>query len=177
VTIHRAANTDDPDRFKQITAALNDIPETVVFPVHPRTRGVIEKNSVQLRDHILQLEPVGYYDMLVLENNAHRIATDSGGVQREAYYLKKPCITLRDETEWAEIVHAGWNKIAGASCEQILDAWLHFNPPAEHPNLYGNGKAAQQIAEILAQNFVPKGTAREIEPSVCIPNRSGDNLR
>jgi len=178
VTVHRADNTDSPDRLNQIITALNRIPETVVFPVHPRTRKVIREIDTQLQDHILQIEPVGYYDMLVLESNAHMIATDSGGVQREAYYLEQPCITLRDETEWMEIVDTGWNRIAGADSVQILDAWFHFNLPTEHPPLYGDGSAAPRIAGILSQIFSSEGSLTKMDPFAWNnPLRMGDGLR
>jgi UDP-GlcNAc3NAcA epimerase len=91
--------------------------------------------------------------MLVLEENARLVATDSGGVQREAYYLGVPCITLRDETEWIATVDAGWNILVGADQNMILDNWFTFAPPVEHPAIYGDGSAAQQIAENL--NAVP----------------------
>ena len=102
VTIHRAANTDDPNRLRQIIEILNTVPETIIFPVHPRTYKAIQRLGVGFEDHVRLIEPVGYFDMLVLEDNARLIATDSGGVQREAYFLGTPCITLRDETEWTE---------------------------------------------------------------------------
>jgi UDP-N-acetylglucosamine 2-epimerase len=95
------------------------------------------------------VEPVGYFDMMVLEENARLIATDSGGVQREAYFLKIPCLTLRDETEWTETVEAGWNKLVGADTQTICAAWRSFVPPAQQPPLFGDGHAAQNIVDIL----------------------------
>ncbi len=149
VTVHRAANTDDPARLANIVTALSQVSETVVFPVHPRTRGALEKLDVQFADNVRVIEPVGYYDMMMLEENARIIATDSGGVQREAYFMKKPCITLRDETEWTETVHVGWNKLVGVDVDAILQEWKTFAPPAEQPPIFGDGKAGEKIAQQL----------------------------
>jgi UDP-GlcNAc3NAcA epimerase len=149
VTIHRAANTDEPERLRQIVSALNMVPEAVILPVHPRTQKALANMNVHVEDQIQIIEPVGYFDMLILEENARLIATDSGGVQREAYYMGIPCLTLRDETEWIGIIETGWNKLVGADKNMILDNWFNFIPPTEHPPIYGVGKAAQCIAEIL----------------------------
>jgi UDP-GlcNAc3NAcA epimerase len=149
VTIHRAANTDDPLRLRQIILALNQVSETVILPVHPRTRKALSNINVHIENNVRIIEPVGYFDMIVLEENARLIATDSGGVQREAYYLEIPCLTLRDETEWIATVQTGWNKLIGANQRLILDNWFDFVPPSEHPHIYGIGNAAQRISEIL----------------------------
>ncbi|MCC6300283.1 MAG: UDP-N-acetylglucosamine 2-epimerase (non-hydrolyzing) [Anaerolineales bacterium] len=151
VTVHRAANTDDPARLANIVAALSRVGETVVFPVHPRTRGALEKLDVQFAKNVRMIEPVGYYDMMMLEENARLIATDSGGVQREAYFMKKPCLTLRDETEWTETVSVGWNKLVGADVELIVHEWANFMPPAEQLPIFGDGSAGEKIADILGQ--------------------------
>lgn len=151
VTVHRAANTDDPVRLANIVTALNQIGETVVFPVHPRTRTALEKLAVQFAENVRVIEPVGYYDMMMLEENARIIATDSGGVQREAYFMKKPCLTLRDETEWTETVHAGWNKLVGVDVDSIVHEWKNFTPPANQPPIFGDGTAGERIAEILGR--------------------------
>lgn len=151
VTVHRAANTDDAVRLANIAHALNRVGETVVFPVHPRTRGALQKAGIQFAENVLVIEPVGYFDMMVLEENARIIATDSGGVQREAYFLGKPCITLRDETEWTETVQVGWNKLVGVEIDGILEAWMNFVPPAEQPPIFGDGSAGEKIASILDQ--------------------------
>lgn len=149
VTIHRAANTDDPVRLAQIVKALNAVGETIVFPVHPRTRKALAAIDASFAAHVRLIEPVGYFDMMMLEENARIIATDSGGVQREAYYLGLPCLTLRDETEWGETVTTGWNLLIGANPEQICDAWFSFQPPTAHPPIFGDGHAAQQIVQTL----------------------------
>jgi len=149
VTVHRASNTDDSSRLTNIMKALSQVGEIVVFPVHPRTRGALQELDLQFGDNINLIEPVGYYDMMVLEENARMIATDSGGVQREAYFMSKPCLTLRDETEWTETVHVGWNKLVGVEVDHILEAWMTFLPPAEQPPIFGDGKAGEKIAKIL----------------------------
>jgi UDP-N-acetylglucosamine 2-epimerase len=149
VTVHRAANTDDPGRLRQLTAALNQAPERIVFPAHPRTRQAFERLSISFAEHVCLIEPVSYFDMMVLEANARLIATDSGGVQREAYFLGIPCLTLREETEWMETVTAGWNHLVGASPEAILNSWFNFAPPATRPPIFGEGTAAQKIVQII----------------------------
>jgi UDP-GlcNAc3NAcA epimerase len=149
VTIHRAGNTDEPGRFGQIVEALNRVSEKIVFPVHPRTRNALARIDVRFASHVRLIEPVGYFDMMMLEENARLIATDSGGVQREAYFLGIPCLTLRDETEWGETVQVGWNKLIGIEPDHILAAWRNFTPPVERPPIFGDGTAAQRIAQIL----------------------------
>ena len=148
-TIHRAANTDDPERLKQIITAINQVSETVILPLHPRTEKALSNLNIHLENHIMIIEPVGYFDMITLEENARLIATDSGGVQREAYYLGIPCLTLRDETEWGATIETRWNKLVGADKDTILDNWFSFAAPSEHPPIYGTGNAAKCIAVIL----------------------------
>lgn len=124
-TIHRAENTDDHERLKNILTAFSKMNEIVVFPIHPRTRKMINYYGVGdllENDNIKLIDPVGYLDMLKLEKNAKAILTDSGGVQKEAFWLKVPCITLRDETEWIETVDLGWNRLVGSDVEKILEA-------------------------------------------------------
>ena len=157
VTVHRASNTDDPKRLEQIVSALNAASEPIVFPVHPRTRKVLDGLGSSFAKHIRLLEPVGYFDMLMLEEHARLIATDSGGVQREAYMFGVPCLTLRDNTEWTDTVTSGWNKLVGADAERIRKAWSSFTPPAEQPPIFGNGQAGRRIAEILASGAASFG--------------------
>ena len=156
VTIHRAANTDDPKRLEQIIVALNQVSETVILPVHPRTQKALSGLHLHFEDNVRIIDPVGYFDMLVLEENARLIATDSGGVQREAYYLEIPCLTLRNETEWMGTVEAGWNKLTGADQNLILENWFDFVPPNDHPSIYGVGNAAQRIVDVLGTSAVSK---------------------
>ncbi len=149
VTIHRAMNTDNPERLRQIISALNLVSEIVILPLHPRTQKTLSSLNIHLKNHIKIIEPVGYFDMLTLEENARLIATDSGGVQREAYYMGIPCLTLRDETEWSATIEAGWNMLVGADQRLILENWLNFVPPTVRPDIYGVGNAGQRIAEVL----------------------------
>lgn len=148
-TVHRAANTDNAGRLRAIVDAFNQSGERVIMPAHPRTRSVLEKLGVRASENLSIIEPVGYFDMVALEANARMIATDSGGVQREAYFLRKPCLTLRDETEWAETVTAGWNVLTSAETQRILQAWHSFNPSGEQPPIFGNGRASEHIVRIL----------------------------
>jgi UDP-N-acetylglucosamine 2-epimerase len=169
VTVHRAGNTDNPERLRGIVRALNCADEPVIFPVHPRTRQALERLGEPAAAHVRLIEPVGYFDMMVLEENARLIATDSGGVQREAYFFAVPCLTLRDETEWVETVEAGWNRLIGARTEAIAQAWRTFAPPAQHPPIFGDGTAGQQIAERLSTQAVVYGGARRsklTQPSI-----------
>lgn len=149
VTIHRSATTDNPDHLAQVVSTLNQAGESIVFPIHPRTRNALLRSGASLSEHVCLIEPVGYYDMMVLEENARLIATDSGGVQREAYFMTVPCLTLREETEWVETVQVGWNKLVGIQSSQALAQWFAFQPPAEHPPIFGDGNAAQKIAGII----------------------------
>jgi len=124
-TIHRAENTDNYERLKNILTAFSKMDEMVVFPIHPRTRKMINYyglDDLLENDNVKVIDPVGYLDMLKLEKNAKAILTDSGGVQKEAFWLKVPCITLRDETEWIETVNLGWNRLVGSNVEKILEA-------------------------------------------------------
>ena len=148
-TIHRAENTDDINRLKNIIDALNSTEKKIVLPIHPRTKKYIQEYGLEFGDNIKCIEPVGYLDMISLESNASKIVTDSGGVQKEAYFMDKPCITMRDETEWVETVNVGWNIIVGTDKEKILNAINEFEVPKDKPNIFGEGKAAEKILENL----------------------------
>lgn len=148
-TIHRSENTDDSNRLTQILAAFNSLDETVVFPVHPRTRKLIP--SGYLKPHVHVVDPVGYLDMVALTDGARMVLTDSGGLQKEAYWLKTPCVTLRNETEWVETVEVGWNVLVGADAAKILDAARNFSPTASHLPLYGDGESARRCVDLLGQ--------------------------
>jgi len=145
-TIHRAENADDPARLAAILEGIDRSGMDVILPLHPRTRARL--NEVPPA-RIRVVDPVGYLDMLALEDAAAVIVTDSGGVQKEAYFLSKPCVTLRDRTEWTETVEAGWNTVVDADSGQIVEAMRSFRPKGVHPNLYGDGHAAEKIAELL----------------------------
>jgi UDP-GlcNAc3NAcA epimerase len=148
-TVHRSENTDEISRLSGILMALNTLEQTVVFPVHPRTRKVISEGNFALKPHVRLIEPVGYLDMIRLVAAAQMVLTDSGGLQKEAYWLGVPCVTLRDETEWVETVQAGWNRLAGAVPDQIVDAVRNFDAPTQRPDLYGDGSTAAQCAALL----------------------------
>jgi len=153
-TVHRAENTDDPVRFGNIMAALNTIAETtpVVLPLHPRTRKLLGSDY---RSQVRLIEPVGYFDMITLLSHCQGVFTDSGGLQKEAFFFHKPCVTLRDETEWVELVEHGVNILAGSSRATIIGAEKLIIQ--EHKNysnpLYGDGSAAQKIITCLMEGF------------------------
>jgi len=147
-TIHRAENTDNLERLQSIFEALNEIgkEKKTILPLHPRTRKIIEKSNIST-ENITLTEPVSYLEMVWLLDNCELVMTDSGGLQKEAYFFRKPCITLRDETEWVELVENNYNKLAGADKEKILDIYKNRNKfNINYDNvLYGNGNASEII--------------------------------
>jgi UDP-N-acetylglucosamine 2-epimerase len=150
LTLHRSENVDDRARLGAILAAFADAPRPVVFPVHPRTRLRLDEFALELPAAIVALEPLGYFEMLALEARARAIFTDSGGVQREAYFAGVPCVTLRDMTEWTNTIEAGWNRLAGASTEAIRQYVRGtLATPAARPPLFGDGDAAERILAVL----------------------------
>ena len=173
-TVHRPYNTDIPENLQNIISAFLEINEPIIFPVHPRTRQKLNSlsahqlnsspahqlkslstyqlnsSSAQQLKSLILIPPVGYLDMLMLEQNAKAILTDSGGMQKEAYWFGVPCITLREETEWVETVKTGWNVVVGADHKKIVDATILFKPPVQRPELYGDGRAAERIVRILS---------------------------
>jgi len=157
-TIHRAENTDSLTRLYSIMTGLQKIAADypVVFPLHPRTRVVLEREGLlgNLSGVIRFIEPVGYFDMLALERNARLVATDSGGVQKEAFFCRVPCVTLREETEWIELVQCGWNQLispndAMAIYQGIQKCLAITERPIPPSDLYGGGQACQRIVQIL----------------------------
>lgn len=151
-TLHRAENTDDPARFSAIVEALNETARQmpVVLPLHPRTQKLLEKNGLRL--DAITVPPVGYFDMLSLLKNARVVMTDSGGLQKEAYFFGKFCLTLRDDTEWMELVDGGFNFLVGADKNLILktlEVVLSKKFP-DKKDFFGGGKAAERIAEVVA---------------------------
>jgi len=148
-TVHRAANTDDPARLASILEALGRLQEPVFFPVHPRTRKAMLDAALTPSANIRLLDPLGYRDMLLLQSNARCVLTDSGGVQKEAFFFGVPCVTLRDETEWPETVECGWNVLAGCDVDRIVAAAQRPTPQGERPPLFGDGHAAEKIVEVL----------------------------
>ncbi|CAG2141830.1 non-hydrolyzing UDP-N-acetylglucosamine 2-epimerase [Cupriavidus numazuensis] len=150
-TIHRAENTDNHERLRAILDGLAALPLHVVLPLHPRTRARMQSAGIVAPDRVIVCDPVGYMEMLWLEMNCRIVLTDSGGVQKEAYFHGKPCVTLREETEWTELVEAGVNRLAGADAQRILSAYqaLQSADMGTHRNLYGNGDAGECIARLL----------------------------
>lgn len=148
-TVHRPVNTDDPEAMRNIARALQKLEMRVIFPIHPRTRVRLQEYEIDWGKHIEFIEPVGYLDMLALEQAAHRILTDSGGVQKEAFLLGVPCVTLREETEWPETVEAGWNILAGSRWQAIVAATALPKPAPMQQNPFGEGNAAAHIAQSL----------------------------
>jgi UDP-N-acetylglucosamine 2-epimerase (non-hydrolysing)/UDP-GlcNAc3NAcA epimerase len=148
-TAHRAGNVDRLDRLEQLVELLAAMPQPVVFPVHPRTRLRLEDAGLidRLGD-VRVVAPLGYLDFLKLARHARAVLTDSGGVQKEAYLLGVPCITLRDTTEWVETVESGWNTLVDLDAEAALRA-LDRDPPSQRPELYGGGHAAERVCEVL----------------------------
>ena len=150
VTAHRAGNVDDPERLERLVSVLEALPAPVVFPVHPRTRARLEAAGLLDRlSGVKLVQPLGYLDFLKLARHARAVLTDSGGVQKEAYLHGVPCITLRDTTEWVETVEAGWNVLVDLDPAAALAA-LDRRPPAERPELYGGGRAADRVCDVLA---------------------------
>lgn len=148
-TVHRAENTDEPERLNPIFHAFEQISQNglpVIVPLHPRTKKSLKSSKLSF------IDPVSYLDMLVLEKNAQVILTDSGGVQKEAYWFEVPCVTLRDETEWLETVESGWNVLAGSNYDRIINAVEKAHPGRQVQDAYGNGRAAEQIATLISSS-------------------------
>lgn len=148
-TIHRAENTNSIERLTSILSALSSCGKKILLPLHPRTKKFIEEYHLHIGDNIKIIDPVGYLDMISLQENSQKIVTDSGGVQKEAYFLKKPCITMRDETEWVETVENGWNVIVGSDSNKIMNALENFNPTGTPASAFGNGDSSSIITQII----------------------------
>jgi UDP-GlcNAc3NAcA epimerase len=153
-TVHRPRNTDDPRRLQDILAALAEIGYPVIFPLHPRTRQRLSQLPISQFPNSQLIEPVSYLDMLTLEKHARLILTDSGGVQKEAYFFAVPCLTLREETEWLETVETGWNRLVGADRAAIVQAACNFRPEGSPPAIFGDGHASERIADLLLTTAV-----------------------
>jgi UDP-GlcNAc3NAcA epimerase len=153
-TAHRAGNVDDPARLVKLVELLEDLPLPAIFPLHPRTRARLEAagllDRVQATTGLRLVPPLGYLDFLILARNARAVVTDSGGVQKEAYLLGTPCVTLRDTTEWVETVESGWNMLVDLDRDAALSAIARPPPAGERPELYGGGRAGQRIADAVA---------------------------
>jgi len=158
LTIHRAQNTDEPERLHSICKAASSLDLPVLFPVHPRTKKILEREGISLNGNIVTVPPQGYLEMITVESHARMILTDSGGVQKEAFYLRVPCVTLREQTEWTETLELGANQLAGASYDKILSA-VQAPPAADWQSCqpYGDGTAAKKIVAELAS--IPRRVA------------------
>ncbi len=156
-TVHRAENTDDPKRLAGIIDAFGNINRPIVWPIHPRTRKILGDKLSSITGNVRIIDPVPYLDMLKLEKNSRIILTDSGGVQKEAYWFEVPCVTLRDETEWVELVDIGCNQLVGADANKILTTIQNAEMKIENGktvpagHLYGDGRSADKIVSILAE--------------------------
>lgn len=162
-TVHRAENTDDPARLRGILAGLSAVAGElpVVLALHPRTQKILAQQGLEsMLGGVRVIDAVPYLDMIRLEEAARAIVTDSGGVQKEAFFFRVPCITLREETEWVELVETGWNHLVGADAERIAAAVRAAAPGNAPPELYGDGNAAGKIVSRLASHFPsPPGQA------------------
>lgn len=148
-TIHRAENTDDAARLGDILRGFAASPKKIILPLHPRTRARLDTLGLSLPSQVYAVEPVGYLEMLWLLSRCHLVLTDSGGVQKEAYFFQKPCVTLRYETEWVELVDAGWNTLVGTDSAQIAELISIEHQTIDYTALYGTGNAADEIVRLL----------------------------
>jgi UDP-N-acetylglucosamine 2-epimerase len=153
-TVHRSENTDQLPRLEGIMAAFSSLAnsgQTIVFPVHPRTRKQLRKLSFDCPERLLMVDPVPYLDMVLLEAMAQLIVTDSGGIQKEAHWLGVPCITLRQETEWIETVNSGWNRLVGTIPDHIVNAVHEVQPGRSSSWPWSRGDASKNVARLVAQ--------------------------
>lgn len=151
MTLHRPYNVDNEKRLKEIIHYLSKIPYRIIFAVHPRTKKIIISNDIHISENIIVCEPVGYFDSLLLQKNAFRVVTDSGGIQKEAFFLKTPCITIRSETEWNETIEAGANKLLFEDLSKLEDIILSDFNPDYHFKPYGDGNAAIKILNLISE--------------------------
>ena len=150
-TVHRAENTENRERLYNILKGLDTVSQNVfpvILPLHPRTMNKIKEYKTKIK-YIKFIKPISYLDMLILEKNANIIITDSGGIQKEAFFFKVPCITLRDETEWLETVETGWNKLVGADPDIIFKSAINISPGLKDASPYGDGHASKKIVDLL----------------------------
>jgi UDP-GlcNAc3NAcA epimerase len=146
LTLHRPYNVDEPDNLSSILSELGKLSKLIICPTHPRTRKIIKEHQLIIPKNIRLIKPLGYFDFVRLQSDAFKIITDSGGIQKEAYLLKKPCITLRSETEWIETVEAGWNLLINPLAEHgYADQIEAFQPSAEYRNIFGENVAVKMV--------------------------------
>jgi UDP-N-acetylglucosamine 2-epimerase len=156
-TLHRPYNVDDPARLAEVLDALGRLDQPVVFPVHPRTRARLKADDAAPSRRLRLIDPIGYLDMLALEQAAALVLTDSGGVQKEAFFFATPCVTLRPETEWVETVEAGWNRLAWGGADAVLAATRAPWPATPPPPLFGDGHASEKIVAALEASLAREG--------------------
>lgn len=152
-TIHRQENTENPLKLKKIIELLDSLDLPVIFPVHPRTKKAITKNKIRY-NNIMFVNPLKYSYNLALQKNSKAILTDSGGIQKEAYWLRIPCITFRNSTEWLETVETGWNVLIDYDRNMVQNWLKNFSEPKFHPNFYGTGSASQKTVSILKNYLI-----------------------
>ncbi len=160
-TFHRQDNVDNVEILSQILAGLKEIGDKVVFPVHPRTKRRLSEFGLGLPANVVESKPFGYLDTLKLVMSAKAVVTDSGGLQKEAYWLGSPCLTIRSETEWVETVESGWNILAEADPRSMVNAYQRLDPPRERPNLYGDGQACRRIVDTLISRSKKESAPRK----------------
>lgn len=153
LTVHRSHNTDNSVNLRSILQGIEMAGELTVFPVHPRTRQALAAAEIPLPGNVRATEPLGYLDMIQLAASARLVLTDSGGLQKEAYWLGVPCVTLRDETEWTETVTTGWNTLVGAKADRIATAIRHVRKPAFRPPLYIEGGGAERAVALMVERL------------------------
>ncbi|TVQ65228.1 MAG: UDP-N-acetylglucosamine 2-epimerase (non-hydrolyzing) [Balneolaceae bacterium] len=148
ITLHRPYNVDDPVKLNTLFSLLSKLEQPMIFPVHPRTRNIIEKHQISLPENLQLIHPQGYIEFQGLLKGCSKVVTDSGGLQKEAYLAGKPCITLRPETEWVETVEAGWNRLCDINDPDLATIIQSFQPTGKQPNLYGKDVAKTMVEEI-----------------------------
>jgi UDP-GlcNAc3NAcA epimerase len=154
-TIHRASNTDDQERLKAIVEVMSTLEIPVVLPVHPRLRKMMGEFGFQFSGNVRAIDPVGFLDMAALLDACEIVITDSGGLQKEAYMLRRPCVTVRDTTEWIETVESGWNRLCEPSPAEFKAAVAaaRAEPPTQHPDFYGAPGVSDRICDVLAESL------------------------
>ena len=154
LTLHREANTDNKDRLKNILDAMSSVPYPVIFPIHPRTKQRIQSFNISMPDNIHAISPAGYFEFLRLIYHSEKLLTDSGGAQKQAFFLSRPWITLRLDTEWGETTESGWNILVDDNKEKIVEAVSSFNPKGSPDlSLFGNGTSSRKIIDTVISNF------------------------
>jgi UDP-N-acetylglucosamine 2-epimerase len=158
VTLHRPSNTDDPVQLQRLFDAIARIARPVLWPMHPRTRDAMAQHGVRLPEHVHMVAPLGYTALVQALASAHAVVTDSGGLQKEAYWLGTPCLTVRPDTEWMETVHSGWNRLVDVRTGDLAELVESVSRPAGARDAYGAAGAADRVVRAIEQRF--EGRAR-----------------